>query len=74
MGEVKSLFQKDSECMYVPGMDAELKYDNKARDMMTAHFMDGIMVTGDIFKTDYFYLRAVLSLRTAQHADRNNLS
>ena len=65
MGEVKSLFQKDSECMYVPGMDAELKYDNKARDMMTAHFMDGIMVTGDIFKTDYFYLRAVLFLRIA---------
>ena len=65
MGEVNTLFQKDCECRYIPGMEAVLNYDNKIRDMMTPSFMDRIMVTGEIYMTDYFYLRAIAFLRIA---------
>lgn len=64
MGDIKSLFQRDCEYRYIPGMDAEIKYTNKIRNV-NMDFMDRIMVTGDITKTDFFYLRAVAFFRIA---------
>lgn len=64
MGEVKTLFQKNCECRYVPGMDAEVYYSEKIRNVST-DFLDRVLVGGEVFKTDFFYLRAVTFFRIA---------
>lgn len=64
MGEVKLLFQQNCECRYVPGMDAEANYAEKIRNVSN-DFLDRVLMGGEVFKTDFFYLRAVAFYRIA---------
>lgn len=63
MGTEKTLFQKDCECRYVPKMNAEVNYEENIRTHLVPGFMDRVVTTGDISKTDFFYLRAVVFFR-----------
>ena len=64
MGEAKNVFQKDCECRYIPGMDAEVNYVSKLRNVST-DFIDRVLMTDEVSKTDFFYLRAVTFYRIA---------
>ena len=64
MGEAKNVFQKACECRYIPGMDAEVNYVNKLRNVST-DFIDRVLMTDEVSKTDFFYLRAVAIYRIA---------
>ena len=64
MGEVKTLFQKNCECRYVPGMEATANYAEKIRNV-TNDFLDRVLMGGEVVKTDFFYLRAVSFCRIA---------
>lgn len=64
MGDVKILFQQNCECRYVPGMFAELNFADKQRNVST-DFIDRVLASGDVTKTDFFYLRAVTFYRIA---------
>lgn len=64
MGEIKSLFQKDCEYRYIPGMDTEVQYTNKIRNI-SMDFMDRVILSGEITKSDYYYMRALAFFRIA---------
>lgn len=64
MGEAKNVFQKDCECRYIPGMDIEANYVDKLRNVST-DFIDRVLMTNEVSKTDFFYLRAVTFYRIA---------
>lgn len=63
MGTEKTLFQRDCECRYVPKMNAEVNYEDSIRSHLVPSFMDRVLTTGDITKSDFFYLRAVVYFR-----------
>lgn len=47
MAEVKSLFEKDYEYRYVPGMISELKFEEKVRSV-SPDFLDQLLTASGI--------------------------
>ena len=58
MAETKSLFERDCEYRYVPGMVSELKYMEKYRNV-SPDFLDRVLTASGITETDYYYLLGV---------------
>jgi len=58
MVAVKSLFERDCEYRYVPGMISELKFEEKVRSV-SPDFLDRLLTASGIAETDYFYLLGV---------------